>query len=219
MLDDQNGTGTWHNVTASNMQLIAGITYDIRATFGGETMYLYVNGTLIGTNTYYLGVQSGSENYVGMGWINSMVPCGASGDYNDFQYSSTLQTYGIANPVVYSSLQGNFIDSANNYPCYTNSTAFDSANPITGAHSLSANAYTQAFWYNYPKNYTAGTYEVLYRPSATALYDAANVSDGGGVAGYYIMGDAKMNGEDQPFSSLVSIVIDQRHLLVRFRAG
>ena len=63
--------------------------------FGGGIMYLYVNGTLIGTNTYYLGVQTGSENYVGIGWINSMVPIAAAGDYNDFQYSSTLQTYSF----------------------------------------------------------------------------------------------------------------------------
>ena len=76
-------------LTASNMQLIAGITYDIRATFGGETMYLYVNGTLIGTNTYYLGVQSGSENYVGMGGLipwSHVVPQGIITIFNILQH-------------------------------------------------------------------------------------------------------------------------------------
>ena len=87
-----------------------------------------------------------------MGISMFVVALNKSGSNGQTSTNIVPSAMGITNPVINASLQNNFVDSANSYPCYTNSTTFDSVTPITGTYSLSANAYTQAFWYNFPKN-------------------------------------------------------------------
>ena len=93
--DVSEQSGNTYNVMASQWLLMPDYTYDICAAFSDNVMYLYINETLVGTNTYQMGEFSASITYTGIGWSNDWPPCTASGDYNDFQYSPYLPNYVI----------------------------------------------------------------------------------------------------------------------------